>query len=303
MKTSEITKTLSEIDALVSGDIFSEIERDLVLEKLRVLYSSVLRMEVEKDAVPVHEEEDEAHPEVEVEIVMPEEEDEEPEDKTEGDLTEQPSVCDEEKAVSSPEHDNPAEQESTSEEHHEEVPLLKSSKPGFQQFLFPDMEPAKKTRKRNVIVANLYGATPQKDTPEVMEKPKSESPVTEESEVKVQPSIEETEKPVQIIQEKFEAEQKPTIATSVPPVEPKLNVAPPITSLLREISVMDKFVILNELFRGNETEYMKVIADLDAMPSIVDCMIYIDENYPWDPTSHGCRALMDILHRKFEKKN
>ena len=30
-----------------------------------------------------------------------------------------------------------------------------------------------------------------------------------------------------------------------------------------------------------------------------DCMIYIAENYAWNPNSDGVKLLMDLLERKF----
>ena len=53
-------------------------------------------------------------------------------------------------------------------------------------------------------------------------------------------------------------------------------------------------------YRG---KYAKCLANyvkdrLDGRDDLDDCIIYISENYDWNPSSDGVRFLMELLERK-----
>lgn len=71
-----------------------------------------------------------------------------------------------------------------------------------------------------------------------------------------------------------------------------------VLSLASAIGVADRFMLIRELFAGDETAYERTIATLDEMPTLEECVIHITENYTWRATSEGARFIMDILQRK-----
>lgn len=70
------------------------------------------------------------------------------------------------------------------------------------------------------------------------------------------------------------------------------------TSLRDAIGINDKFLLIRDLFAGDEHEYEKAIAKLDSFDNLDDCLIYIAENYAWNPNSEGAKFMMQLLERK-----
>ena len=73
----------------------------------------------------------------------------------------------------------------------------------------------------------------------------------------------------------------------------------PISSLAGAIGVADKFLLIRELFDGDIEAYDNAVASLDMIGSFDDCMVYIAENYSWRPNSEGAKLMMELLQRKF----
>lgn len=71
-----------------------------------------------------------------------------------------------------------------------------------------------------------------------------------------------------------------------------------ISSLHDGVGINDKFLMIRDLFDGDETAYKKALEDLDAQESFDDCMIYIVENFAWNPDSEGAKFIMKLLERK-----
>lgn len=67
----------------------------------------------------------------------------------------------------------------------------------------------------------------------------------------------------------------------------------------RAIGINDKFLLIRDLFGGDGEAYEKAIGVLNDCADFDDCMIYIAENYAWNPNSDGVKLLMDLLERKF----
>lgn len=87
-----------------------------------------------------------------------------------------------------------------------------------------------------------------------------------------------------------------TIAAPTPLAEEITNSR--IHSLRDAIGLNDKFLMIRDLFDGDGDAYNQAIAELDAFDSFDDCMIYIVENYAWNPESEGAKFMMQILERK-----
>lgn len=73
----------------------------------------------------------------------------------------------------------------------------------------------------------------------------------------------------------------------------------PIASLRGAIGVADKFMLVQDLFGGDDAAYDFAINTLDSMPSFDDCVIFISENYAWSPNSDGAKFMMELLQRKY----
>lgn len=71
-----------------------------------------------------------------------------------------------------------------------------------------------------------------------------------------------------------------------------------ITSLSQGVGINDKFLMIRDLFDGDDEAYDQTIADLDSMESFDDCIIYIAENFEWNPDSEGAKFIMQLLERK-----
>lgn len=73
----------------------------------------------------------------------------------------------------------------------------------------------------------------------------------------------------------------------------------PVTDLRRVIGINDKFLMIHDLFGGESREYEQAIDALNDFEDLDDCMIFIAENYAWNPNSDGAKLLMELLERKF----
>lgn len=71
-----------------------------------------------------------------------------------------------------------------------------------------------------------------------------------------------------------------------------------IRSLREGIGLNDKFLMIRDLFDGDNEAYDEAISTLDEMESMDDCMIHIIENYAWNPDSEGSKFIMQLLERK-----
>ena len=73
----------------------------------------------------------------------------------------------------------------------------------------------------------------------------------------------------------------------------------PIASLRSAIGVADRYMLIRELFDGDDVAYDYAISALDAQPTFEDCLIYISEHYAWRPNNEGTKTIMSFLQRKF----
>lgn len=75
----------------------------------------------------------------------------------------------------------------------------------------------------------------------------------------------------------------------------------PVGSLRESIGVVDKFMLIRELFDGDSDMYENAITNLDKQTSLDDCVIYIAENYAWSAQSQATKTIMSLLQRKFNE--
>ena len=134
--------------------------------------------------------------------------------------------------------------------------------------------------------------------PEPVATPVVEPAVEVEEEVVDAPEavVTYTEPAHQVLGEVIEAPT--TIADTITPVESVAEVGS-IDTLRGAISVVDRFMLIRDLFGDNEVLYEQTIDLLDKMDNLDDCIIYIAENFVWRPSSDGAKLIMDLLQRKF----
>lgn len=87
-----------------------------------------------------------------------------------------------------------------------------------------------------------------------------------------------------------------TISTPAPLAEEITNSK--ISSLMEGVGINDKFLMIRDLFDGDDEAYATAIRDLDAEETFEDCMIYIVEHFEWNPDSEGAKFMMKLLERK-----
>ena len=270
-----IIDTLEMAEKLVGQKAESpvyDIERDLLLEKVRNLYAAVLKLEV---AAPAVEEEPAVAPVVEL-IAEPEPEMVAPE------VAEAEPVVEPELAIEELEEESEPEEESVvvvegelfSEEVFVEEPAVEEEfveEPAIEEEAEEELveefveEPAAITEES---VLALY----DDEDEEPVAEPEVEEPAIEEELVEV--SMEDD------VDFASEVEGAATV------------------SLRRTIGINDKIILMRDLFGGNNEYYNRVISKLDSFDSLDDAMIYIHDNYHWNSKSEGARLLVELLARK-----
>lgn len=71
-----------------------------------------------------------------------------------------------------------------------------------------------------------------------------------------------------------------------------------ISDLRKAIGINDKFIMLRDLFAGDEAQYNTTIDALNSFTNLDDCMIYIVENFAWNPDSEGAKLIVSLIERK-----
>ena len=71
-----------------------------------------------------------------------------------------------------------------------------------------------------------------------------------------------------------------------------------ITDLRKAIGINDKFLMIRDLFGGDADKYEDTIDTLNEFEDLDECMIYIVENFRWNPDSEGAKLLVSLIERK-----
>ena len=71
-----------------------------------------------------------------------------------------------------------------------------------------------------------------------------------------------------------------------------------ITDLRKAIGLNDKFLMIRDLFDGDAARYEDTITTLNEFDDLDECMIYIVENFVWNPDSEGAKLLVSLIERK-----
>lgn len=123
-----------------------------------------------------------------------------------------------------------------------------------------------------------------------------EMPILPKQPTKRSPILSLYEDSVPVVGEQFR--EKPSVADAISCPKGVAESAP-VTSLREAIGVADKFMLIRELFGGDNDAYEAAIDQFEKQPSFDDCVIYIAENYAWRAQSEGTKFMMELLQRKY----
>uniref|UniRef100_UPI00405669FE hypothetical protein n=1 Tax=Alistipes sp. TaxID=1872444 RepID=UPI00405669FE len=199
-----------------------------------------------------------------------------------------------------------------------EVPALENS-----LFAPSDIPVSRRSSRR--LLHSLYGEPERKE--KKPEKPAERTPEPAKEIVEVmreEPAEEQPlaleESPLLPMEEVAAVEQSPKTHTEEPPVvvgeamqgdhlvvadtiPARPSVASTILSEGRPLSEMislgESYMMIKELFYDDRNLYLQTLQALDQMESLEDCLIYIAENYTWNPNSEGVKRLQELLESKF----
>ena len=71
-----------------------------------------------------------------------------------------------------------------------------------------------------------------------------------------------------------------------------------ISDLNKAIGINDRFLMIRDLFDGDAERYADTIDTLNEFETLDDAMIYIIENFAWNPETEGARLLVSLIERK-----
>ena len=242
--------------------------------------------EVVEVVVPAEEDEEDEEEEPEVEVVEPAEE-EEPEE-TEEETAAESETTPEPEVEAEPEPEPEVEVES---EEPEKAVITEPS-------LFGDDEQwTRPTRSRRRLIT-LYRDEIHQHSAD--NSSSAETTTESEPEIATEPAptqeIEDAVEPTRVLGEAIKPQ--PTLADTIVPQQSSISQSSVVTSLHSAISVGDRFMLIRDLFGGDEAQYNATIDTLESMDNLDDCIIYIAENFTWRASSDGAKLIMDLLQRK-----
>ncbi|MBP3548013.1 MAG: hypothetical protein J6J64_04995 [Alistipes sp.] len=71
-----------------------------------------------------------------------------------------------------------------------------------------------------------------------------------------------------------------------------------IDDIRKAIGLNDKFLMIRDLFGGDAQKFEDTIDTLNEFEDLDECMIYIVENFRWNPDSDGAKLLVSLIERK-----
>ena len=155
--------------------------------------------------------------------------------------------------------------------------------------------PVRSKSKRKMI--SLYSdnpitpvAEPKVEAPKSVEKP-VETPQVEVAQTETQPS-----EPVQRLGDSFAGVT--TLADKMAADDAPTTPFNRIKELRAAIGLNDKFLMIRDLFGGDAERYEATIDTLDEFDDLDECIIYIVENFRWNPDLEASKLLISLIERK-----
>ena len=151
-----------------------------------------------------------------------------------------------------------------------------------------ELDPVDVKRAKHRVVLSLYG-----DTDSVTPAPGKVEPVAEERPVpppQAVPAV--SPSPADVPQVKTGSD---LIAVTTPPAAVGQE---PVADLRQALCNNDRFLLARDLFGGDMDACGRTIDRLNEFDDLDECMIYIAENFDWNPNSDGAKLLVDLIERK-----
>ncbi len=280
------------IESWNGGDV-PEIEKDMVLENLRRIYTEVKyagRPETPADEIKVPAPEITPQPATVPSAPQPETLPDEPVSnqtvEVSIDLTETPLAV---------EADGTPVEPSCIVNSQDETAEFK------ENILFGEAELPVKPKLDKKAILSLYG-----DEPAPVKAPEQTPPVAAPvvpppaSQPVAPPAV--SEEPVQVLGDVL-GNGGQTVGDVYSGQGQKADVASVIGSgkvdgIRKAIGINDKFLIIRNLFDGDSTVYESVMATLDGFDDLDEALIYIHENFNWNPDNEAVKLIIDLLTRK-----
>ena len=329
-----LQRMLQILEDVERAGVMSDLEKDMILADLREAYSEVkFGVVLSENSAPAQTEsepeaEESKEPEMEVEILFAEEDDAEVQSESEAESepevekveepTENPSVATIVAPIAAAAVATTA---TVAEAVAAEVvaPVVESAVESVVEAATePIAEPAVETAAEPIVEQVVEASAVEPIVEHVAEPvvaPIEEKPVVaetpvEEDDLSIVNSQLSANKPHRnailslyeeapaIVGEQFR-DNSTSVADMIASSAKSVASAAPISSLNDAIGVADKFMLVHELFGGDDVAYNGAINALDSLPSFDDCVIFISENYTWSPNSEGTKFMMELLQRKY----
>lgn len=91
-----------------------------------------------------------------------------------------------------------------------------------------------------------------------------------------------------------------TLADSMIPDKhaPRTAANTRIDDIRKAIGINDRFLMIRDLFNGDAQMFENTITTINEFDDLDECMIYLVENFAWNPDSDGAKLLMSLIERK-----
>lgn len=140
--------------------------------------------------------------------------------------------------------------------------------------------------------------------PEIIVPKEKQEPIIEEVVIKTPEIKAETPaKDKEIVADRFQGKQK-SLNDIISKYNTQKDVASrlkdnPISNIKSAIGLNDRFLIINELFKG-DAEYFNVFVDaLNDQNNLDEAMAFMNQNLEWDEKQDGFKKLLELVFRRF----
>ena len=284
MKYEEIKESLKRVLALVEEcecNGASAIECDLMLSELRKVYS-----EIRFEGAPA---EAENTPQMRRRILV-------------RSLYEAGMPAETPVAESAAQEPDAEPTEAPTEMPTEDIPAVESEETAtgevVSEAVVEDTPVEEQTEVAETVAGELPAETEQAETPEaVAEETPAAEPEYSYSAPSSTPEPDFTSGSETVLGEVLNADVQ-TFADTITVTEDVVGSGT-IASLKDAIGLNDRFLLINELFNGSTEAFDNAIAKLDSFAGLNDCMVYIIENFEWNPHCEGAKLMMTLIGRRY----
>lgn len=184
----------------------------------------------------------------------------------------------------------------------EDIPAIESEETAtgevVSEIVVEDTPVEEQTEVAETVVGELPAETEQAETPEtIAEETPAAEPEYSYSAPSSTPEPDFTSGGETVLGEVLNADVQ-TFADTITVTEDVVGSGT-IANLKDAIGLNDRFLLINELFNGSAEAFDNAIAKLDSFAGLNDCMVYIIENFEWNPHCEGAKLMMTLIGRRY----